>query len=164
MPTHCQKNKQQTDLGLAGVWELRYTLKNGEKTQPGLRQAQKSAGDSRCHFATTFYVGFTCYQLGFSSTISPRFVLIQAHSPGGPWGTKGAYQSLRQKGNSTKGAQRQWLWTSLWRTIVKGDCNCSADLVSDKTLQELLVIHCSNGLPQLGFYILLCISTYQRGV
>lgn len=41
---------------------------------------------------------------------------------------------------------------------MKGDCSGSTDLVSDKPLLELLVIHYSNGLPQPGLYIL-CIYT-----
>lgn len=35
MPTHCQKNKRQTDPELAGVWELRYTLKKERRHSPG---------------------------------------------------------------------------------------------------------------------------------
>lgn len=103
MPTHCQKNKQQADLELVGIWELRYIQEWREDTA----RAQTTAGDLRCHFVTTLCVGFTCYLLSSSSTstISPRFVLIQAHSSSGPLETNDAYQSLRQKGSSTKGAQ-----------------------------------------------------------
>lgn len=40
---------------------------------------------------------------------------------------------------------------------MKGDRNCRADLVSDKTVPEFLVIHCSDGLPQPGLYMPLCV-------
>lgn len=77
-------------------------LENGVKTQPRLRQAQKTAGAGDVTLSQRF-VWATAWSS--SLTISTRSVLLQARSSGGPLGTKDPYHSLRWKGSSAQGAQ-----------------------------------------------------------
>lgn len=44
---------------------------------------------------------------------------------------------------------------------MNGGCHYIADLLSGKTLDELLVMHCRNGLPQPGSFLctLLCMES-----
>lgn len=113
-------------------------------------------------FCQTSLCGLHLLSTRSPPTISPRVVLMQAHSSSAPLGSQDASQPLKQTGRTARGPGRQWLGTSLWRTTVKGDCSCRADLVSDKTVPEFLVIHCSDGLPQPGLYMPLCVC--QCGV
>lgn len=51
MPTHCQKNKQQADLELVGIWELRYIQEWREDTARAQTSSENFGGFemSFCH-------------------------------------------------------------------------------------------------------------------
>lgn len=98
-------SEEQTDRSRT-CWRLRTEIHTRmERRHSQAQTSSKTVGNLRCHFVAMLCVGFTCYLLSSSSTISPRFVLIQAHSSSGPLGTKDAYQALKQKGSSTRPRQ-----------------------------------------------------------
>lgn len=132
-------------------------LKNREKTQPRFRQTQKMAGGLEvsflCHNTLCRLHLLATHLLSAPDLCRSRKVLLMAprglRIPIDLWGRREAV--LKEP-----------------RQTVAGNFslmdNYTADFVAGKTLDEVLVIHCHNGLPQPGscLYILLCI--YQHWV
>lgn len=142
-----------------GLGELRYAREWSEDTAQD-QTGSESCGGGGLEMSQRFVWATRDSSSALLLDHQHRSALIQANSSG----TKDSYHSLRWKEKQCyRGPGRPRLWTSVWGTTAKGDCRYPANLVSGRTLDEL-VIHCSNGLPQPGSHLYTLLGMYQHGV